>query len=61
MKRAVDATVEKAKLPKEAVDGLIVGWVGQSFSAPNIARVVLLNCGLPEKAQAELVLVLEKK
>jgi len=55
MKRAVDATVAKAKLPKEAVDGLIVGWVGQSFSAPNIARVVLLNCGLPEKAQAVTV------
>lgn len=55
MKRAVDATIERAKLPKEAIDGLIVGWVGQSFSAPNIARVTLLNCGLPEKAQAVTV------
>jgi acetyl-CoA C-acetyltransferase len=55
MKRAVNATLERAKLPKEAVDGLIIGWVGQSFSAPNIARVTLLNCGLPEKAQAVTV------
>ena len=55
MKMAVEATLAKAKLPKEAVDGLVIGWVGQSFSAPNIARVVLLNCGLPEKAQAVTV------
>jgi acetyl-CoA C-acetyltransferase len=55
MKTAVESLVQQAKLPKEAVDGLIVGWVGQSFSAPNIARVVLLNCGLPEKAQAVTV------
>jgi acetyl-CoA acetyltransferase family protein len=32
-----------------------MGWVGQSFSAPNIARVTLLHCGLPEKAQAVTV------
>ncbi len=55
MKMAVDAVVARAKLDKNAVDGLIVGWVGQSFSAPNIARVVALNCGLPEKSQAVTV------
>jgi acetyl-CoA C-acetyltransferase len=55
MKMAVDAVVSRGKLPKEAVDGLIVGWVGQSFSAPNIARVTVLNTGLPEKAQAVTV------
>ncbi len=55
MKLAVDALLSRSKLPKDAVDGLIVGWVGQTFSAPNIARVTLLNCGLPEKAQAVTV------
>ena len=55
MAMAVEAVVERAKLPKEAVDGLIVGWVGQSFSAPNIARVTVLKTGLPEKAQAVTV------
>lgn len=55
MKMAVDATLDKAKLSKEAVDGLVVGWVGQSFDAPNIARVTALHAGLPEKTQAVTV------
>ncbi len=55
MQSAVESTLRRAKLPKEAVDGLIVGWVGQVFSAPNIARVTLLKSGLPEKAQAVTV------
>jgi acetyl-CoA C-acetyltransferase len=55
MKMAVEALLQRSKLPKDAVDGLIVGWVGQSFSAPNIARVTVLNTGLPEKAQAVTV------
>ncbi|MEK7858864.1 MAG: thiolase family protein [Elusimicrobiota bacterium] len=55
MKMAIEALLQRSKLPKDAVDGLLVGWVGQSFSAPNIARVSLLNCGLPEKAQAVTV------
>jgi len=55
MRMAVEALVQRSKLPKEAVDGLIVGWVGQSFSAPNIARVTVLKTGLPEKAQAVTV------
>src|SRR5437879_3067882 len=55
MKMAIEALLSRSKLPKEAVDGLIVGWVGQSFSAPNIARVTVLKTGLPEKAQAVTV------
>ncbi len=55
MKMAVEAALQRCKLSKEAVDGLIVGWVGQSFSAPNIARVTVLKCGLPEKTQAVTV------
>ncbi len=55
MKLAVDALLSRSKLPKDAVDGLIVGWVGQTFSAPNIARVTLLRSGLPESAQAVTV------
>lgn len=55
MVMAVNAACAAAKLPKEKVDGLIVGWVGQSFSAPNIARVTVLRAGLPEKTQAVTV------
>lgn len=55
MKMAVDSTLKKIGVKKENVDGLILGWVGQDFSAPNIARVTLLNCGIPEKAQAVTV------
>lgn len=55
MAMAVEALIERSGLKKEAVDGLIVGWVGQSFSAPNIARVTALHCGLPEKSQAVTV------
>lgn len=55
MKIAVDATVQKAGLAKDQVDGVILGWVGQGFDAPNIARVTVLRCGLPEKAQAVTV------
>jgi acetyl-CoA C-acetyltransferase len=46
----VDALIAKTMLPKEAVDGLMIGWAGMGFSAPNIARVTLIRCGLPKKA-----------
>lgn len=49
---AVKATLSRSKLPPEQVDGLLAGWVGQTFSAPNIARVAALKSGLPEKSQA---------
>lgn len=55
MVMAVNAALERTKTPKDAVDGLIVGWVGQSFSAPNIARVTALKAGLPEKSQTVTV------
>ncbi|MDD5627835.1 MAG: thiolase family protein [Elusimicrobia bacterium] len=52
MHAAVHNLLERARLEAAAVDGLIVGWVGQTFSAPNIARVVALTSGLPEKCQS---------
>ena len=52
---ALAAVFERTKLPKDAVDGLIAGWVGQAFNAPNIARVAALRAGLPEKSQAVTV------
>jgi acetyl-CoA C-acetyltransferase len=52
---ALEKTLSRAKLPKEAVDGVIAGWVGQAFSAPNIARVAALRAGLPEKVQSVTV------
>ncbi|MDE2489804.1 MAG: thiolase family protein [Elusimicrobia bacterium] len=52
---ALTQTLSRAKLAKEAVDGVIAGWVGQAFTAPNIARVAALRAGLPEKTQAVTV------
>ncbi|MBI5244554.1 MAG: thiolase family protein [Elusimicrobia bacterium] len=55
MSLAVEAALQKTGLPKGAVEGLVAGWVGQSFDSPNLARVTLLRCGLPESAQAVTV------
>jgi acetyl-CoA C-acetyltransferase len=52
---AIEAVARRARLPKESVDGLLVGAVGQAFSAPNIARVTALKCGLSEKTQTVTV------
>lgn len=52
---ALLATLERSRLPKDAVDGVIAGWVGQNFQAPNIARVAALRAGLPEKVQSVTV------
>jgi acetyl-CoA C-acetyltransferase len=52
MRSAVRSLLDHARLDAAAVDGLIVGWVGQTFSAPNIARVVALTCGLRENSQS---------
>jgi acetyl-CoA acetyltransferase family protein len=52
---ALVATLDRARLPKEAVDGVIAGWVGQGFNAPNIARVAALRAGLPESVQSVTV------
>ena len=52
---AIKATLSRANLPKDKIDGVLVGWVGQAFSAPNIARVAALNAGLPESVQAVTV------
>lgn len=49
---AVESALEAVGVPKAEVDGLLVGWVGQDFAAPNVARVTLLNTGLPERSQA---------
>jgi acetyl-CoA C-acetyltransferase len=52
---AINSTLARAKVSKDAVDGVIIGWVGQTFSAPNIARVAALRAGLPEKVQTVTV------
>lgn len=52
---ALTSTLTRSKLPKDAVDGVIAGWVGQVFTAPNIARVAALRAGLPERVQSVTV------
>src|SRR6266571_3376119 len=48
----INALLAKISLYPHAVDGVMAGWVGQGSSAPNIARIALLQSGLPEKAHA---------
>ena len=55
MGQAIKALMERTPLYPHAVDGVMVGWVGQGSHAPNIARIVVLEAGLPEKAHAVTV------
>jgi acetyl-CoA C-acetyltransferase len=55
MGQAIKALLERTPLYPHAVDGVIVGWVGQGSHAPNIARIAVLKAGLPEKAHAVTV------
>ncbi len=52
MECAIRALMQRTSLYPHAVDGVLVGWVGQGSHAPNIARVSALKAGLPEKVQA---------
>lgn len=55
MEIALRALMHRTSLYPQAVDGVLVGWVGQGSHAPNIARVSALKAGLPEKVQAYTV------
>lgn len=55
LKHTIEGLLHKTSLYPHAVDGVIAGWVGQGSSAPNIARIALLEAGLPEKAHAVTV------
>lgn len=52
MQIAIKGILSRTSLYPHAVDGVIVGWVGQGSHAPNIARISVLKAGLPEKAHA---------
>src|SRR3989338_11422242 len=52
LKLTIEGLLQKTSLYPHAVDGVIAGWVGQGSSAPNIARIALLQAGLPEKSHA---------
>lgn len=55
LKNSMEALFERTGLNRESVSGVVIGWVGQGFHAPNIARVTALKAGLPEKVQAVTV------
>lgn len=55
LKTAIEALLHRTSLYPHAVDGVMAGWVGQGSSSPNIARIALLDSGLPEKAHAVTV------
>lgn len=42
----IRSILQKSDLNPKAVDGVLMGWVGQLSNAPNIARVCALNAGL---------------
>jgi acetyl-CoA C-acetyltransferase len=52
---ALKSLLERAGLDKEAVSGVVAGWVGQVFTAPNVARVSALKAGLPLRVQSVTV------
>jgi acetyl-CoA C-acetyltransferase len=52
---ALSKLLERTKLDKNAVSGVVAGWVGQAFSAPNVARVSALKAGLPLPVQSVTV------
>lgn len=52
MEIAIRGLMHRTSIYPQAVDGVLVGWVGQGSHAPNIARVSALKAGLPEKVQA---------
>src|SRR6185437_8561848 len=52
MTLAINGLLAKTTLYPHAVDGVMVGWVGQGSHAPNIARISVLMSHLPEKAHA---------
>ncbi|MBI3292574.1 MAG: thiolase family protein [Elusimicrobia bacterium] len=55
LSKTIRGLLSKTPLYPHAVDGVMIGWVGQGSHAPNIARVAVLNAGLPEKAHAVTV------
>lgn len=52
MARTIQEIMKRSQLSPDALDGVIVGWVGQGSNAPNIARVSTLMAGLPHKCVA---------
>ncbi len=52
LKIVLEKLLTKASLDPKEVDGMIIGWVGQGSHAPNVARIGLLNAGIPEDVYA---------
>src|SRR6185295_7926935 len=52
---AAEAAFVKTGVKKTDISGVVAGWVGQSFDAPNLARVAALRLGLPEEVQSVTV------
>ncbi len=52
MEMTLRKLVSDAKIDPQLYDGAIIGWVGQGSHAPNIARVAVLQAGLPERCVA---------
>ncbi len=55
LKQAILALLTQTGLDKTAIDGVIIGWVGQGSHAPNVARVGALQAGIPDTVYAKTV------
>lgn len=52
MEVVIRQLVARSRVPARAVDGVLIGWVGQGSQAPNIARISTLRAGLGENVPA---------
>ena len=55
IKETIITLLSHTSLYPHAVDGMMLGWVGQGSHAPNLARIAVLLAGLPEKAHATTI------
>lgn len=47
-----EEVLNRTKIPKDSIDGVVSGEIGQSSRAPNAARVISVKLGLPLKSSA---------
>ncbi len=53
---AVRELLARTKVPADAIDEVIFGCCGQSSDAPNVARVIALRAGIPQRAPSYTVM-----
>src|SRR5512139_2027355 len=52
---AVSELIARTGIDKNSIDEVILGCVGQPYEAANVARVIALNAGIPDRVPARTV------